>query len=136
MFRLLQRTKQTLLLALLSLTAPTLFADPEVLVFYNQYCGHCQEFMSQTGNNYATDAPQYLGNRHPVLRKFDLSMPENMTTYRTMLSKGKIKTRINAVPAFIVTNNQQTEVARSIGAMSKDEFYAFVRQSLGQQNTD
>lgn len=104
-------------------------------MFYNQYCGHCQEFMSQTGNHYANDAPQYLGSHYPVLRKFDLSMPENMTMYRTMLSKGQIKTRINAVPAFIVTNNQQTEVARTVGAMNKDEFYAFVRQSLGQQKT-
>lgn len=124
---------RSILMAFMLLTSTIAHADPEVLVFYNQYCGHCQEFMSQTGNSYATDAPQYLGQRHPVLRKYDLSIPENMTIYRSMLSKGQLKTRINAVPAFIVTNNQQTEVARTIGTMSKEDFYAFVQNALGQQ---
>ena len=60
---------------LLSLAFLAAYANTEILVFYNQYCGHCSTWMQTTGNTYTTDAPAFLGEQYPIMRKYDLSKP-------------------------------------------------------------
>ncbi|HAV93861.1 MAG: hypothetical protein CMF52_07890 [Legionellales bacterium] len=115
---------------LLSLACVAARASTEILVFYNQYCGHCSTWMQTTGNTYTADAPAFLGEQYPIMRKYDLSKPENMSQYKQYLSSGTLTEKITAVPAFVITNSQNKEIARTIGAMSKEEFYAFVQGAL------
>lgn len=120
---------------LLSLAFLAAYANTEILVFYNQYCGHCSTWMQTTGNTYTTDAPAFLGEQYPIMRKYDLSKPENMAQYKQYLSSGTLSEKIPAVPAFVITNSQNKEIARTIGAMSKEEFYSFVQGAL-KKNPD
>lgn len=110
-------------------------AEYQVMVFYNKYCGHCKSWMESTGQTYDADAPDRLGVTPPTLRKFDLSQRENYKLYKNLLSSGKLSQDIPAVPTFVVVDNDEIEVNRTVGAMSKDEFYAFVSKSLHQSET-
>ena len=110
-------------------------AGYQVMVFYNKYCGHCKSWMETTGQSYDADAPSRLGGTPPTLRKFDLSQRENYKLYKNLLSAGKLTQDIPAVPTFVVVDNDEVEINRTVGAMSKDEFYAFVSSSLQRSET-
>lgn len=102
----------------------------EIYVFYNKYCGHCKTWMNTTGTTYDTDAPKYLGENIPKLTKYDLSERRNMTIYKDLLSSGKLSSPIDGVPAFVIVDENQIEIGRTIGAMDTKDFYKFVNQSI------
>ena len=106
----------------------------EIYVFYNKYCGHCKTWMNTTGTTYDADAPKFLGENIPKLSKYDLSERRNMTLYRELLSAGKLSNPIDGVPAFVIVDENQIEIGRTIGAMDTNDFYKFVNQTIKNVN--
>ena len=107
----------------------------EILVFYNKYCHHCKSWLNSTGANYEKDAPKKISTTIPKLLKYDLSERKNMQLYQDMLSSGKLTSSIPGVPAFIIVDENQIEVKRTIGAMDGEEFYRFVNDTINQQTS-
>ena len=107
-------------------------AGYQVTVFYNKWCSHCKSWMKSTGENYEHEAPDILGDTYPHLLKLDLAQQENLAQYKELMSSGRLSQTITAVPTFVIFDHEQIEVARHVGAMSKDDFYAFVKKTVGQ----
>ena len=122
------QTVQTTVILVLFLSASAQASEKnyEIYVFYNKFCHHCKSWMNTTGATYDSDASKFLGQNVPKLTKYDLSERNNMSFYRELLSSGKLSSPIEGVPAFIIVDNNQIEVSRSIGAMESKDFYQFV----------
>lgn len=104
--------------------------EMHVLVFYNKFCGHCKDWLKTTGMSYDSDAPKRLGTTYPGLSLYDLSSRENYKTYQDLLSTSKLSKPIDAVPTFLVVDDNLVEVKRLVGAVSKDDFYRFVQEAI------
>ena len=125
-------------MACFSLLSPTTTAAAspkyELYVFYSKYCQHCKSWLQTTGSTYGDVAPIKLGKKSPKLYKYDLSERNNMKFYRDLLSQGKLSSPVDAVPAFIIVDENQVEVARTIGAMQEEDFYKFVEGSINTRS--
>ena len=101
--------------------------DRKIVVFYNQYCGHCKAWLNSTGHTYDEEAPSRFGSQVPSLTLYDLSVRKNFKIYQEMLSAGKLSKSVDAVPTFLVMDTDSVEIKRYVGAMEKDAFYDFVK---------
>lgn len=117
-----------------SLLIPTAMAGVrpsyDLYVFYNKYCQHCKSWLQTTGSTYNDVAPVKLGKGSPKLYKYDLSERKNMRFYQELLSQGKLSSPLDAVPAFIIMDQDQVEVTRTVGAMDEKDFYKFIKESI------
>lgn len=121
-----------LLITAFSLLSPAASAAPQykLFVFYNKFCHHCKLWMRTVGSTYNDTAPIKLGSKSPKLYKYDLSERKNMQFYHDLLSQGKLSSPIDAVPAFIIVDENQIEITRSVGAMDEKDFYKFIQESI------
>ena len=101
--------------------------NKRIIVFYSQYCNHCKAWLNSTGLTYDEEAPARLGAQAPTMTLYDLSERKNFKIYQDMLSSGKLSKSVDAVPTFLVADQDSVEIKRFVGSMDKNAFYDFVK---------
>ncbi len=97
----------------------------KLLVIHSSYCGHCQKWIDEVAKSFEDQAKAHGIKSVPDLKLYDVTETEGQNLVETMTKEKVLTKPVNAVPAFIILdeNGNEKTNCRMAGYSSKTEWF-------------